>query len=620
MPGLLIQLNKQPQERFPGAFETALTRLAGEASGVAPREGIPYRMARLVQSPLGHSYHHDVCGVHCWVYGAIYPRRGETGIDTSTPEETVSAQFAAEQYLKHGQDFASRLNGEYHLALLDERDDSLIVMNDRFGIRPWYVFETDSTMGLSPAVKGVFPYLDDSPRLNHQAVAGFLAMNKLRLGDDTVIQDVTVLPPAQTMVFDLKGRRLRRSSYWQFSYCDDLSSDSLSDDALHDLVDTYRDAMIRRAQTHENRRVGICLSGGLDSRTMVGALPGDHAQRVTAYTYGLPESDEVRLAVEVAKATGMPQTVYPMDAPDFVEHAPASVRLSDELDIFVQGCQDLWLQKAQSRVDVIMTGVDLDVTLGGIYMTPAVLEARNDADVLNLLMTKNNVFSEAETNSLFAGPLADARDAPYETMADAIAALPQDAAPVKYDLFVNQHSMRRIIFLRYGMIRNFVETAAPMYDYDFMDRILALPSSLRAGHRTFHAFLNTLAPDLARIPYQRTMLPATVPVAYWARSAAIEAQREQLYLDIWRETEGKVHIPYRRYYTNFDEWLRMDPAWTAMTDDLLGAKTSQIYERDLIQPDFVTACISEHRSAKRSWRQPLICLMSLELYLRAYFA
>ncbi|MDP7024899.1 MAG: asparagine synthase-related protein [Kiritimatiellia bacterium] len=620
MPGFLIQINKGGEGRFPGVFETAAGRLSGTSHETVSTASVSYKMARVIQSPLGHSFRYDPVGIRTWVYGAIYPRRGEAGIHTDGPEELVSAALATTLYLKHGNSFVEKLNGEFHMVLLDERKQELLILNDRFGTRPWYVFENESTLVLSPEAKGLFPYLNDAPKLNHRSVAGLLAMNKLRLGDETVIEDVTVLPPAQLMTLGLEKPALARSAYWQFAYSDDMNDAPVSNDALYELIDVYRDAMVRRSRVHDTRRVGISLSGGLDSRTMVGALSPDHARQVSAHTYGLPDSDEVRLAEQVAEAVGMPQTIYPMDAPDFATHAAAGMQLSDELDIFVQGCQNHWLQQAKSQLDVVMTGVDLDVTLGGIYLTPDVLEAKSNDDVLGLLKAKNRVFSEEELDRLFAGPLAEVRDAPYQLMSELIAALPQDTAPVKYDLFVNQYSMRRIIFLRYGLIRNFVETAAPMYDYDFIDHILALPAAQRAGHQTFHSFLNTLAPDLARIPYQRTMLPATVPVKYWAKSAAIEAQREKLYLDIWRETGGQVHVPYRRYYTNFDEWLRMDPTWLAMTDDLLGNKASQIYERGLIQPEFVATCISEHRAATRSWRQPLICLMSLELYLRAFFA
>jgi hypothetical protein len=158
-----------------------------------------------------------------------------------------------------------------------------------------------------------------------------------------------------------------------------------------------------------------------------------------------------------------------------------------------------------------------------------------------------------------------------------------------------------------------------MYDYDFMDLIQALSISQRAGRATLVPFLVRLSKSLAEIPYQRTLLPATAPREFWQRSAEIERQREQLYLDIWRETKGKVFIPYRRYYTNFDEWLRSVPSWIRMTDDLLGQRDALIYQFGLAQPDFVANLIEQHRAAQRSWRQHLIVLMSLELYLRAYF-
>ncbi len=201
-------------------------------------------------------------------------------------------------------------------------------------------------------------------------------------------------------------------------------------------------------------------------------------------------------------------------------------------------------------------------------------------------------------------------------VADLVRQLPQEHAAAKYDLFIHRFSMRRVIMLRYGINRRFFETASPMYDYDLMELISKIPVNHRAGHRTFQRFLERLSPELAAITYQRTMLPATAPLEFWSRSVEIEGRRESLYLDVWRATDGRVRIPYRRYYTNFDEWLRMDPAWRDLTDSLLLARDARIYQLGLVRPGPVARLVEEHRRGVRSWRQPLVCLMSLELYLR----
>lgn len=610
MPGLYVAY--APEKRTTDSLDRpALQALGHDGTYTVEVTVLPgLTVAQVIGSPLGHSYCMSPGGTRCWVFGTIYPRAEEDG------RETRDAEYVATQYEKEGETALTRLNGEFNIVLQDTQRGRLVIVNDRFGIRPWYWAQREGDgFAVSPEVKGLVSTQETAVRLDMESVVGFLAFNKMRLGDRTMVAGVEVMPAASLWTVDLRECRTSRRTYWQFRYNDASVNTPIGDAQLDELVECYRDVMRRR--TPRDCRVGLSLSGGLDSRSMVAALdPGMRAD-VTAHTYGLLESDEVRLAQEVATAAGMPQVQHSLQAGDYVTHATEGMCYNDEMDIFVQGAQIHWLGNLRSQAEVLMTGIDLDVTLGGIYLRPDVLEAESDADVLSLLKAKHAVFTDDELDALLGNALRPLRESPYDRAAQFVRELPQESSAAKYDLFIHRFSMRRIIMLRYAMIRYFVETASPMYDYDFIDLVSSLPLDQRAVHRTFVRFLERLSPELAAIPYQRTMLPASAPLEFWKRSADLEAAREQLYIDIWRETRGEVFIPYRRYYTNFDEWLRIDPAWLRLTDDLLQSEQSRIYAMDLVRAPYVKELVAEHRSATRSRRQQLISLMSLELYLRA---
>jgi len=114
------------------------------------------------------------------------------------------------------------------------------------------------------------------------------------------------------------------------------------------------------------------------------------------------------------------------------------------------------------------------------------------------------------------------------------------------------------------------------------------------------------------------MLPATAPLECWQAGAQLEQQREQLYRDIWRATNGAVFLPYQRFFSNYDEWLRCNPEWVAITDDLLLSPKSLSCER-FLNREAVAALIEDHRSGKAANHQKIIQLMTLELLLRQFF-
>lgn len=619
MPGLLVAVadGRVPveEDRLSRAF-AALDSGGEHHSESMSQNG--FYVGQVRRSPFGHHYFESPDGIATWIYGAIYLKVGSV---ESVADKSQTARDVCRQYQQLGLRFIDELNGEFNLVLWDKNQGRLIIGNDRFGIRPWYTLTLDWGTVLSPGVRGLLPFIERGPQLDLDMLVAFLSFNKMRLAGRTLVEGVHVLPGGSIWTVDLASGHIEKRVYYQFRYDDSMTSIPVADRIVDDLIDCYRRVMTVRSQMGPDTRVGISLSGGLDSRSMVGALEPGCRHAVSAHTYGLPESDEVQLAAQVARTAGVPHVLHPLSADDFVANAQIGMQLNDELDIFVQGAQAVWLERASKQIDVIMTGIDLDVTLGGIYLVPEVLQARNDADVGDLLAQRNRVFTKEHLRQLLTPTLwQKAGEAPYEMVRDLVAEIPQETPAAKYDMFIHLYSMRRIIMLRYAMHRHWVETSSPMYDYDFIDLISAIPTSQRAGHRTFTRFLNRLTPELASLPYQRTMLPATAPVEFWESSARLERQREQLYFDIWRETNGRVFIPYRRYYTNFDEWLRLSPAWIQLTDDLLRSRESMLYQLDLVEPKSVETLIEQHRTGQRERRSELICLMSLELYLREYFS
>ena len=186
------------------------------------------------------------------------------------------------------------------------------------------------------------------------------------------------------------------------------------------------------------------------------------------------------------------------------------------------------------------------------------------------------------------------------------------------DRFFLLSRVSRYTFSRQYWQRIYMEDIAPTFDNEFVDCILRIPAEWRVGHRFYQQFLAKLEPTMMQIPYQRTLLPPETPLRFWAQGEKSEQQREKLYRDIWLATGGRVFIPYRRYFTNYDEWLRCDPLWMKLTDDLLLDQQSLLCTR-FVDRRFVTSLVDEHRSGSAAMHQKIIQLMNLELFLREFF-
>ena len=77
-------------------------------------------------------------------------------------------------------------------------------------------------------------------------------------------------------------------------------------------------------------------------------------------------------------------------------------------------------------------------------------------------------------------------------------------------------------------------------------------------------------------------------------------------------------IPYKRYYSNFDQWLASDPGWIRFTREVLESDDTLITQ-EIVKKDAVSRLLERHIKESPQYRK-IVSLLSLELYLRAFFS
>lgn len=330
---------------------------------------------------------------------------------------------------------------------------------------------------------------------------------------------------------------------------------------------------------------------------------------------GLPGCDEIGLARQVAETAGFPYREVTIDAGTSFSPENADYLDDEEIDLVIQNSWQHYL-KRNSECDLILHGLDLDVTLGGIYLTPELEQVKTFDHLLDYALKNTLSISFEDLSTLFQDEImGNAHDAIKGSLATMLASCQEESFLNTYDHFILQYSMRRVILQRYRSIRRLVDTLSPMYDCHLIDLYLRMSPKLRMQHGVFQSILMDICPDLANIPYQRTSLPPMVPRQFWRQGQQIEGQREDLLRQIACTTQGRIHVPYLRYYTNVDEWLRFDKIWMRACDELLISNNS-ILRQQYLKPERVDELVAEHRAHHRSNMKILHILISAEIFLR----
>ena len=92
-------------------------------------------------------------------------------------------------YLEKGDRFVEDISGEFVIAIYDGRDQSLRVMNDRFGIRPIYWCEADGQVMCASGPRYLLGSGFTTAKLNKTMALTYLLLNKVRPGNATIFSD-----------------------------------------------------------------------------------------------------------------------------------------------------------------------------------------------------------------------------------------------------------------------------------------------------------------------------------------------------------------------------------------------------------------------------------------------
>ena len=202
-----------------------------------------------------------------------------------------------------GEDCVNRFNGMWAFAILDRDHRRIFLSRDRFGIKPLYYADRAGWFGFASEMKALLAAFPELRRPNFAFLQYFLPSGALDDGPETVFEGVHLLAPAHNAIYDIAAGTLRIRRYW------DVEPEAFrSRWAGQDPVEVLRDLLGSAIQLHmrSDVPVGTCLSGGLDSSTIVAWMTDRRSDSVHTYSglYRDKDCDEEQFVQSVRRHTG----------------------------------------------------------------------------------------------------------------------------------------------------------------------------------------------------------------------------------------------------------------------------------------------------------------------------
>ena len=216
------------------------------------------------------------------------------------------------------EDMLEHLRGEFAFALYDKKHDRLMLVRDRFGIKPLYWTETNGKIVFGSELKVVFADPDVPREFNPQGI--YHQLMQTMVPGTTAFENIHQIKPGHVVIFERNHGKfsIREHRYWDMDF--PLLTERKPDDAEQEgfYIKGVKEKLLEAVQLRLEADVPVAcyLSGGIDSCSTLGMSAASQQSPVKAFTIGFDDSDydETPIAREMAESVGADQDVMLLEA------------------------------------------------------------------------------------------------------------------------------------------------------------------------------------------------------------------------------------------------------------------------------------------------------------------
>ena len=329
----------------------------------------------------------EVLGLAVVFNGAIYNYKElraeliEKGFSFISEGDT---EVVLKAYAAWGESFASRLQGMFAIAIWDQKRQQLVLVRDRFGIKPCYYSHGAYGFRFASNSQALLAAGDVDTGFDAVALHHHFSLHAVVPAPRTLLRGIRKLAPAHVMVVDAEGHD-RVFPYWQLDASPPEAP--MSEAEWIDATRTALVAAVQRRRVIADVPVGVLLSGGLDSSLLVALLAEHGGSDLLTFSVGFEDhpherghefefSDQVveRYATKHQKIH-VPNHEVLDRLPEAIDHMAEPMVGQDAVAFY------LLAERVSQYVKVVQSGQGADEVFAGYFWYPQMHRAAGLSDV-----------------------------------------------------------------------------------------------------------------------------------------------------------------------------------------------------------------------------------------------
>ena len=462
-------------------------------------------------------------------------------------ESHCDTEVALRAFVQWDTNCFERFRGMFAAAFWREREDRLVIVRDRLGIKPLYYTIHQGNLHFASELKAVFEHPEIPRRISHKALSYYLSLNYVP-SPHTLVDGIEKLPAGSWM--ECRSGQIRTGNYWR----NEFNPQQIGlEEACEQLDGLLKESMAEHLVS--DVPLGIWASGGLDSSTILHYAAEVSSRKLETFSISFAgrRFDESQYFRPLARRYNTVHREFDLSSEvDLTAVIHEMAYYSDEPSADA-GALPVWFlsHMTAKHVTVALSGEGADEIFGGYqtYLadryaqaaryTPTVLRQLGLRAAAKLPVSDEKIGLEYKLKRFLAGSLLSADEAHFywngtfsqneqrelglksETaslggLCEVLPGLPSQREIVNRYLFVDQHYYLPDDILykcdRMSMAHS-LEVRPPFLDHRIVDFAARLPAQLKIKGRTTKRVLrelvgNKLPPEILNRPKEGLDIPA----------------------------------------------------------------------------------------------------------------
>ncbi len=184
---------------------------------------------------------------------------------------STDSEVVLYSYIEWGDACLYKFNGMFAFAIYDKQEKTFFASRDRYGVKPFYYSLNKNFFIFSSEIPSLLESIPQKAEAEYQAIYDFLVFNRTNQTEITFFKDVKKLQHGHSLKIDIKEGDIHIYRWYDLQ--------ARLNEPFHspeEFLQTFSSSCSLRLRS--DVPLGVCLSGGLDSSSVLSVLLKDHNQ------------------------------------------------------------------------------------------------------------------------------------------------------------------------------------------------------------------------------------------------------------------------------------------------------------------------------------------------------